>query len=147
MRIFLRVVAVYTFFTVLFTINLLTHIWQRGGFPLLLKSGVFGIATFIGWAVTIFAGVPAAVLLWRLRNSGRIATAIVLGSIGLYYLLGLVFFRKPQSSTGELLFGIVFSGALVWGILSPAAARACRSERSEPRKSDEMGTEFPRRKD
>lgn len=145
MRIFLRVVAVYTFFTVLFTINLLTHIWQRGGFPLLLKSGVFGITTFIGWAVTIFAGVPAAVLLWRLRNSGRIATAIVLGSIGLYYLLGLVFFRKPQSSTGELLFGIVFSGALVWGILSPAAARACRSERSEPRKSDEMGTEFPRR--
>jgi hypothetical protein len=145
MRIFLRVVAGYTFLTVLFTINLLIHIWQRGGFPLLLKSGFLGIATFIGWAITIFAGVPAAVLLWRLRDSGRIATAIVLGNIGLYYLLGLVFFRKPQSSTGELLAGVVFSGALVWGILSPAAARACRSEISEPRKSDEVENEFPRR--
>jgi hypothetical protein len=35
------------------------------------------------------------------------------------------------SLTGEMLFGIVFSGALVWGILSPAAARACRSEISK----------------
>jgi hypothetical protein len=95
MRIFLRLVAGYTFLTVLFTIELLVHIWQRGGFPLLLKSGFFGIAAFIGWAITIFAGVPAAVLLWRLRNSGRIVTAIVLGSTGLYYSLGLAFFRKP----------------------------------------------------
>lgn len=139
MRIFLRLVAGYTFLTVPFTIELVIHMWQQGGVPLLLRSGFFGIATLIGWAITIFAGVPAAVLLWRLRNSGRITTAIVLGSTGLYYLLGLTFFRKPQSSIGEILFAIVFSGALVWVLLSPAAARTCRSEVTEPRRSDEMG--------
>jgi len=127
MHLFLRLVAGYTFLTVLLTIRLLIRIWQYHGFLTLLRTGSFGIASFVGWAITILGGVPAAVLLWRMRNSGRIATAIVLGSIGLYYLLGLAFFRKPQSSIGPILFGIIFSGALVSVVLSPAAARACKS--------------------
>jgi hypothetical protein len=127
MRVFLRLVAGYTFLTVLFTMGLLIRIWQQRGFLPLLRSGSLGIASVIGWAFTIVAGIPAAVLLWRMRNSGRIATAIVLGSIGLYYLLGLAFFRKPDSSYGTILFDIVFSGALVSVILSPAPARTCRT--------------------
>lgn len=126
MRIFLRLVAAYTFLSVVSTIRLLIHIWQQGGFLPLLKSGTFGMATMLGWLITLVAGVPGAVLLWRMRDLGRIATAIVIGSTGLYYLLCLALFRTPQTSYGTILFYVVFSGALVAIILSPAAGRSCR---------------------
>jgi hypothetical protein len=125
MRIFLRFAAGYMFMTTLFTARLVAQFLKRGDLMLLLKSGPFGILTFAGWLITLVAGIPAAILLWRMRDLGRVTTAAVVGSIGLYYLLSVALFRTPQTAYAQILFNVVFSSVLVAILLSPAARRAC----------------------
>jgi hypothetical protein len=125
MRIFLRFAAGYMFLTTLFTARLVAQFLKRGDLTLLLKSGPFGILTFAGWLITLVAGIPAAILLWRMRDLGRVTTAAVVGSIGLYYLLSVALFRTPQTAYAQILFNVVFSSVLVAILLSPAARRAC----------------------
>jgi hypothetical protein len=127
MSILLRLVAGYTFFVVVFTARLIVEFSRHGQILPLLKSGPLGIVTVTGWLITLFFGVPAAVLLWRKKDLGRFATGIVLGSIGLYYVISLTFFNSHTNEV-SILLRIFFSGVMVALVLSPAARRLCQSQ-------------------
>ena len=70
MRILFRLVAGFTFLSVIGTLVLVIVIWQRGGMLYLAHSGPFGILTLGGWVITLVIGPPAVVLLWKQKDAG-----------------------------------------------------------------------------
>jgi hypothetical protein len=141
MRILLRLVAGFTLLSVVGTLLLIGALWHRGALSLLLQSGTFGFLTLAGWFLTLVAGGPAVVLLWRPTDSGRIAAAIAWGSIGLYYAVNIVMSRHFGTNYVRASVYIAVCGALVALVLSPQARRACRpkSSSSFAISSQEMG--------
>jgi hypothetical protein len=77
MRILLRLIAGFTFLSVIGTILFVIGTWLRGGMVSLVHSGAFGVLTIAGWLITLVVGPPAAVLLWKQNDAGRIASIIV----------------------------------------------------------------------
>jgi hypothetical protein len=130
MRILLRLVAGFTLLSVVGTLLLVGATWHRGTMPLLLQSGAFGFLTVAGWFLTLVAGGPAVVLLWRPTDLGRIAAAITWGSIGLYYAINLMMSHHFGSNYIRVFVYIAVCGALVALVLSPQARRACRPNNS-----------------
>jgi hypothetical protein len=130
MRILLRLVAVFTLLSVVGTLFLVGAIWHRGAIPLLLQSGTFGFLTVAGWFLTLVAGGPAVVLLWRPTNLGRIAAAITWSSIGLYYAINLTMSHSFGGNYIRVFIYIAVCGALVALVLSPQAREACLPMRS-----------------
>jgi hypothetical protein len=125
MRILLRLVAGFTLLSVVGTLLLIGTFWHRGTMPLLLQSGAFGLLTVAGWLLTLVAGIPAVVLLWRPTDLGRIAAAITWSSIGLYYVANLMMSNHFGTNIRVFVY-IAVCGALVVLVLSPQARRACR---------------------
>jgi hypothetical protein len=80
----------------------------------LAHSGAFGILTIAGWLITLVVGPPAAVLLWKQNDAGRIASIIVWGSICLYYLLSAALFWNSSMLYGRITVDVAFSAALVF---------------------------------
>jgi hypothetical protein len=128
MRILLRLIAGFTFLSVVGTLILVIRIWHWGGMLSLVRSGSFGILTIAGWVITLVVGPPAVVLLWKQNDAGRIAAIIVWGSICLYYLLFAVLFRNPNMLYGQITFDIVGSAVLVVVLLSSRARLACQAQ-------------------
>src|ERR1700722_7490666 len=124
MRILLPLVAGFTFLSVIGTLVLVIHTWQRGGMSSLAHSGTFGIMTIAGWAITLVVGPPAVVLLWRQNDTGRIAAIIVWASVCLYYLFFVTLFRNPMMLYGQITFDIAGSAVLVLFLLSTRARQA-----------------------
>jgi uncharacterized membrane protein YeaQ/YmgE (transglycosylase-associated protein family) len=127
MRILLRLIAVWTLLTVFETLALVLGFWLRGAILLLFHSGPFGLLTALGWSITLVVGPPAVILLWRRRDAGRVASIGLWGSICLYYLLGVLFFRTPATRYGYTFASIIGSMVLVVLMASPQAKGACRS--------------------
>lgn len=127
MRIVLRLIAVWTLLTVLATLALVLGFWLRGAILPLFHSGPFGLLTALGWFITLVVGPPAAALLWRQSDAGRVASIGLWGSICLYYLLGLLFFRTPATRYGYAFVCIIGSMVPVVLLVSPQAKSACRS--------------------
>jgi hypothetical protein len=123
MRIFLRLVAVLCALSVVWTLLFLVQFSR--GISALLATGTFGVVTLIGWLITFIAGPIAAVQLFRLKPSGRIAAIVLFGSMLAYYLTGLVAFRQPGTATGPILVLAALLVALLTMVASPAAKRAC----------------------
>jgi hypothetical protein len=127
MRIVLRLIAVVTLLSVIATLMLVLGFWQRGGILPLVRTGPFGLLTAIGWLITLVVGPPAVVLLWRRNDAGRRASIIFWGSICVYYLLCLAFFRTPHTLYGSMSLCILGSMVLLALLVSPQAQLACIS--------------------
>jgi hypothetical protein len=128
MRILLRLVAGFTFLSVIGTLVLVIGIWQRGGMSSLAHSGSFGIFTIAGWVITLVVGPPAVVLLWKQNDAGRIAAIIVWASVCLYYLFCAALFRNPNTLYGKMTFDIAGSAVLVVFLLSSRVRQACQAQ-------------------
>jgi quinol-cytochrome oxidoreductase complex cytochrome b subunit len=123
MRIVLRLVAVIAALSVLETAYFIVRFGFRG-ISALLATGAFGVVTLFGWLTTFIAGPIAAVQLFRLRSSGRVAAALLFGMMFAYYAVGLLAFRTPGApvvGTVALSIALVVLFAIV---LTPAARRA-----------------------
>jgi hypothetical protein len=115
----LRCVAGLTFLSVMGTLLLVGSFWLRGALPLMVHSAI-GLITIFGWFVTLIAGTPAFVFLWKPSDLGRFAAAITWGSIGLYYLLLI---GPSHNFNLRALAYIAVSAAIVALVLSPLARR------------------------
>jgi CDP-diglyceride synthetase len=91
----------------------------------LTQAGPLGISTLVNWGVTLLAGPFAFVQLMRLRNSGRIAGAIVFGVMTLYYLAAAFLFRDPGDPLLPVAFTALVTAACTAMLLIPAARQAC----------------------
>ena len=132
MRIVLRLLAAWTFFSVFKTLVFVVGIWKRGGIAWLVGTSPFTHLTALGWLITLVIGPPAVVLLWRQREAGRRASIVFWGSICLYYLLGLTFFRTSGTRYGYTFFSIFCSLILLALLFSPKAKTACRPRKTTP---------------
>ena len=129
MRTVLRLIAVLAGLSAAVTILFLVRFGLKGMEALLATGGAFGALTIAGWLVTLIAGPMAAIQLFRLRQSGRIAAAVLFGAMLIYYFLGLLAFRQPEAPVAPIVTLCVVSTGLLIVLLSPAAKRACTSLR------------------
>ena len=84
MRFLLRLIAGLTLVSFIGTVGLVMRFYQRGGVLPLIHAGSFGVITvvgFVGWLITLVVGPPAVVLLWKLRDVGRVASVLFWGNI------------------------------------------------------------------
>jgi hypothetical protein len=132
MRIVLRLLAAWTFFSFIETLGFVVGIWKRGGISWLVGTSPFTHLTALGWLITLVIGPPAVVLLWRQREAGRRASIVFWGSICLYYLLCLTFFRTSGTRYSYTLFSIFCSLILLALLFSPQAKTACRPRKTTP---------------
>ena len=125
MRPFLRVVAVILALCVFMALLQTIDILLRGGMSTLVRSGVLGAATILGWLLILTAGPFASIQLWRLRRIGLYASAVLSGFFLAYYFAGLLFLRAHNVPFRPILAAVVFNGVLVVLLASPAARRSC----------------------
>ena len=125
MPLVLRVIAATAAASLILTIWLILQLVVPRGIQPLLDSGPLGALTLLGWAVTLLVGPIAAVQLWRLRRSGRLAALIVFGFGLLYYTAGLLWLRTPEALTGHIAAAMVAHAVPVAILALPAARRAC----------------------
>lgn len=123
----LRLVATLAVLSVMTTAVFVFRI-GAAGLEALLVTGTFGLITIIGWAVTLAVGPVAAIQLYRLRPSGRIAAAVLFGTMLVYYIVGLFAFRESEAPATPVVALCVLLSALVGLVLSPAAKRCCTVE-------------------
>ncbi len=98
MRVLVRMAAGVACLSVLGTLWFVTVIAAAGRMQPILATGLLGVLTVIGWAVTLVVGPIAAVQLWRFRESGRRAGLVLFGSGVAYYIVGWFGLRSPQAS-------------------------------------------------
>jgi hypothetical protein len=104
MRPFLRVVAAILALCVFLALLQTIDILLRGGMSPLVRSGVLGAATILGWLLILTAGPFASVQLWA---SPR--------------------WSVRDRHTGWIFFGLLFRGNPLSSrtLASPAARRSC----------------------
>lgn len=132
MRIVLRLLAAWTFFSVFATLVFVVRVWKRGGISWVVGTSLFEHLTALGWLITLVIGPPAVVLLWSQREAGRRASLVFWGSICVYYLLGLTFFRTPGTQYGYTFFNIFCSLIPLALLVSPQAKTACGPRKMQP---------------
>lgn len=124
-RLALRVIAVLTVVAVVMTVPVVLRFTTDGGIAAVLGTGVFGLLTVLGWLLTLLVGPVAAVQLWRLRPSGRRATALLAAYTTIYYASGLVFFRGPGTKVAVVVFMVAINAAASVFLLSGHARVQC----------------------
>jgi hypothetical protein len=122
-RVLLRLIALICAFSVVATAIFMTR-FGTGGISALLATGLFGVITLLGWLITFVAGSIAAVQLFRLKSSGRIAAAVLFGTMFTYYFVGLFAFREPGTAAGPIVSMSALLLLLLVIVLLPAAERA-----------------------
>lgn len=127
MRVFLRILAVLIGLAVARTLLMVIHFAFTGGFTALAHLGRFGIVTIAAWFIILVAGPVASVQLWRLRRIGLFITAILGGLVFAYYVVGLLFWRRPGAPLRPILWAIIVNAVFLALLLSPAARRTCSS--------------------
>ena len=121
MRFLIRVVAVLAAASVLMTVWFVAAFAARAGMGPLLRSGILGGLTLLGWVVTLVSGPIAAVQLWRFRESGRRAGIILFGFGLAYYLVGLVAVRGPGASIRQIMAAAMMFSLPLLVLLSRSA--------------------------
>jgi hypothetical protein len=131
MKIILRILALFiaaaVFTTALFVLHLLVQ--HASDLASVARRPPF-IISFAGWALILLLGPFAAVQLWRLRPSGRIATMALLASAVCYYLTGLIFLRSPNAQPGPIILYITCNLAVFILLCFPAARRLCAGQQT-----------------
>jgi|SRR5687768_3466704 apolipoprotein N-acyltransferase len=126
MPLLLRVIAATAAASVVFTIWLMLVVLSAGGHRQLFAAGALGALTAIGWVVTLTLGPLAAVQLWRLKESGRLAALAVFGFGLVYYIAGYFWLRTSSASSRQILAAVVAYAVPVVILALPAARRHCR---------------------
>jgi apolipoprotein N-acyltransferase len=126
MPLLLRVIAATAAASIVFTIWLMMVVLSAGGHRQLFAAGALGALTAIGWAVTVTLGPVAAVQLWRLKESGRLAATAVFGFGLVYYSAGYFWLRSGSASSRQILAAIIAYAIPVVILWLPAARRHCR---------------------
>jgi apolipoprotein N-acyltransferase len=126
MPLVLRMIAATAAASLVLTIWLILQLVVPRGIQPLLDSGPLGALTLGGWAVTLLAGPVAAVQLWRLKESGRLAALAVFGFGLVYYIAGYFWLRSASASGRQILAAIVAHAIPVVILALPAARRHCR---------------------
>ena len=112
--------AVLAAVSVLGTLWFIAAFGAAGRLGPLVRTGVLGGLTIVGWAVTLFVGPVAAVQLWRFRESGRRAGIIFFGSGVAYYVVGFPL-RSPEASIKPILVLLAMFTAPLLVLLSRRA--------------------------
>ena len=126
MKITLRIIAVY--FAIAFLGSLLEVISfaPRVSANVLRSLGLIGVLTFVGWGLGILIGPFAAIQLWRLKNSGRLAGVILFGFVSLYGILDAAYYAQlPVPLLVKICISII--GCVI--LLLPGARRVCTEDR------------------
>ena len=125
MKLLLRVISVLTVIAILWTLLFVIRFYLAGGIPVLMTDMRVALPTMFGWLMTLLLGPFAAVQLWRLRNSGRVATLLLVTYSILYYSYGLLLSRQLGSQITSLL-SMIFVNLLILIILVlPATKKKC----------------------
>ena len=128
----LRGISVLTSLAVAMTVALFLQFVRTGRIGALLSIGVFGVLTLAGWILTVLVGPFAALQLWRLRPSGRRATAFLAACATIYYALGLLFYRGPGTKVAVVVFMVTCSAATLAFLLSGPARVLCHEASPHP---------------
>ena len=126
MHIVLKAVAATAAASVVFTIWLMLVLVSAGAHRQLFAAGALGVLTALGWLVTLTLGPVAAVQLWRLKESGRLAALAVFGFGVVYYTAGFFWLRTPGAPRTQIVAAIVAYAIPVAMLALPAAKRHCR---------------------
>lgn len=131
MRLLIRVVAVAAALSVLGTIWFVAGFAASGGLRPLLRSGLLGGLTILGWVVALVVGPVAAVQLWRFRESGRRAGIALFGFGLAYYVFGLIAVRAPEASVAQIVAAATMFGVPLLVLLSRRARSFFAVSRSD----------------
>jgi hypothetical protein len=143
MRFLIRVVAILAAASVLMTVWFVAAFAARAGMGPLLRSGILGGLTLIGWVVTLVCGPIAAVQLWSFRESGRRAGIILFGSGLAYYLVGLFAVRASGASISQIVAAATMFSLPLLVLLSRSARPVFGGQMSvaaESRRAREQST-------
>ena len=125
MRGLLRVVGIGAGLSVVLTIWFIANFFALGGMSSLVAAGMLGIATPVGWAVTLALGPFVAVQLWRYRESGRRAGLILFATGLAYYVIGFVAFRSPEARSSQIAVAAAMYAVPLVVLVSRQARRVC----------------------
>jgi hypothetical protein len=131
-RIFLRVIAIWISFQIAYSILLIWRMAFLGGIGELSRSGVLGLATILGWLLTLSVGPFAVVQLWRLREIGRKLSLFLSAFAFAYYATGLLFFRGPGAETAKIAVPILGNLFLSLLLVSSPVRRVCYNPKAAP---------------
>jgi len=123
MRVLIKGVAVLAAAAVLITVWFVAAFAARAGMGPLIRPGILGALTLMGWIVTLVCGPIAAVQLWRFRESGRRAGIILFGFGLAYYVVGLVALRGPGASIKHIAAAATMFSLPLLVLLSRSAGR------------------------
>ncbi len=124
MRMALRMLALLIAASVAFTVMFILQ-FNAARLKALTATGALGIVTYAGWILTLLIGPFAAIQLLRLRNSGRLAGAILFAAMTAYYAAGAFVFRDPGTPLVPIAFTALLCAACMGILLLPQAKRVC----------------------
>ena len=120
----LRIIAVLAAISTVVTVTAAISMFRAGAGPALLSSAL-GVATILGWLITLVAGPVAAFQMWRLKESGRRAGLLLFGYALLFYAVGWFVLASPEAQVLPVITAALSFAVPVAILLSPAARRVC----------------------
>lgn len=127
MKIIIRLLSITVALIVIGTIYLIVDFFGKSGLQEFLKIGWFAYLTLIGWIVSITVGPYATTQLWRLRESGLLATAFLCLFAICYYSAGAYLAHSPDMKA--IIIKILTNLACLVFVLLPTVRNYCNSER------------------
>ena len=123
MRVVLAIVGAFLVLDASITV-LMLFLWMvRGHVPDFLEVSLYGVASILMVVLKTAGGVAGAVLLWRLRQSGRAIAGVVLA----YNVLFTLVAGMRSGASGGFMWGTVaLNAALLLLVGLPAARDACQ---------------------
>jgi hypothetical protein len=125
LRVFLKIVAGFLALCVVLALLQVIDFALRDDLSALIRSGLLGVSTIVGWLLILIGGPYASVQLWRLRRSGLYASATLSGLGFVYYVVGIIFLRAHNAPFRPVIAYVIFNGVLAALLASPAARRSC----------------------
>jgi len=127
MKIVIRLLSIMIALIVIGTIYLIVDFLGESGVQEFLKNGWFAYLTLIGWVLTFTIGPYATTQLWRLRESGLLATAFLCLVAICYYIAGAYLAHSPDMTA--IIIKVMTNIACLVFVLLPKVRNYCNSER------------------
>lgn len=128
MRILLRIIAIGIGIAVIWTLWTVWRFWHFDHFASPMTTKLFAILTLVGWGIDLIVGAFAAIQLWRLRESGRRSSLLLVGYGVFYYIASGLSVRQSGIASHLPWSTIASNAALALLLLSPLARRVCQPE-------------------
>lgn len=128
MKIVIRLLSITVALIVIGTIFLIVDFLGKSSLLGFLKNGWFSYLTLIGWVLTFTIGPYATIQLWRLRESGLLATASLCLFAICYYSAGAYLAHSPDMTA--IIIKILINTACLIFVLLPKVKKYCNSERT-----------------